>query len=431
MISFSMKTSASAKKKNKKKKKQNKQFGLIQADNASNSNNKSNKKSSLCHIFNAHDDGDGNKNGNNTRQSFDGSNLSRGQQINRLARESKMNKEVAKLAEEDASIYQYDEIYDSKINNIRLKRDEKILQDKRERKSKYMDSIADKYFEREKRQLNIREKLKLKEREMTDDLYRNKEKFVTRAYKKKLNEMNELFKNDEIQEKNEISVLNNPQNAMNLFRENLLNNENALCKDNENKNKNTNTNKDKSDNTNNDSMSSNNINNKNKNNKNNNSGGDNRSRKRKSDRNDRSRVSGSSRSRSRSRSNSETRLPDRKRRKIGKKEKLSENGNKNDSVSDNNNKHTNTLIDEEKYFVNKYKEELSKTIDDQERITKNKEKERIAKEKAGKRMSNDKVDQYRQKYLQRKKKKKKEKAKEKEKEKEKEKNKEKEASKEK
>ena len=99
---------------------------------------------------------------------------------------------------EDASIFDYDAHYES-IQESRAapRRDEKI-----ERKSKYIASLLHTAEERKREQDVLYEKRLTKEREAEDYLYGEKEKFVTSAYRKKLEE-EKLWKAEQEKKKEE------------------------------------------------------------------------------------------------------------------------------------------------------------------------------------------------------------------------------------
>uniref|UniRef100_A0A1D1Y2W4 Nuclear speckle splicing regulatory protein 1 n=1 Tax=Anthurium amnicola TaxID=1678845 RepID=A0A1D1Y2W4_9ARAE len=97
-----------------------------------------------------------------------------------------------KALEEDSSIFDYDGAYDKfKVETVRP-----LMQDREERKSKYIHTLMEKAKEREREHEIIYERKLLKERSKDDHLYAGKEKFVTSAYKKKLAE-DERWKEEE------------------------------------------------------------------------------------------------------------------------------------------------------------------------------------------------------------------------------------------
>ena len=101
-----------------------------------------------------------------------------------LKREAKL--QIDKALEEDPSIFEYDEVYDQmkKDRNVGSKEATKNV----ERKSKFIESLklnADQRKIAEERRLDRKIE---KEREAEGDLFKDKDVFVTDAYKQKLME---------------------------------------------------------------------------------------------------------------------------------------------------------------------------------------------------------------------------------------------------
>lgn len=95
--------------------------------------------------------------------------------------------DMEKALKEDPTIYQYDEIYDE----IEQKKEEDSIK-KVDKKPKYIENLM-KTAERRKREQEKRiEKQVQKEREAEGDQFKDKEKFVTSAYKAKLEELKKL-----------------------------------------------------------------------------------------------------------------------------------------------------------------------------------------------------------------------------------------------
>lgn len=95
--------------------------------------------------------------------------------------------EMQRAIEEDSSVYQYDEIYDQ----MQKGKQEKSSRDK-ERKPKYIEKLM---AAAEKRKIENERRIERqvqKEREAEGDEFRDKETFVTSAYKKKLEEFAKL-----------------------------------------------------------------------------------------------------------------------------------------------------------------------------------------------------------------------------------------------
>lgn len=96
----------------------------------------------------------------------------------------KIEEQHKKALEEDPSVFDYDGVYDEMKDKIARPK----IQDRTERKSKYIEVLMQKAKEREREHEVIYERKLLKERSKDDHLYADKEKFVTSAYKKKLAE---------------------------------------------------------------------------------------------------------------------------------------------------------------------------------------------------------------------------------------------------
>ncbi|XVF05096.1 hypothetical protein REPUB_Repub05bG0141900 [Reevesia pubescens] len=109
-------------------------------------------------------------------------------EISRQASKNKSLKEVEeqhkKALEEDPSVFDYDGVYDEMKEKVVRPR----LQDREERKSKYIQNLIKKAEQRKWEQEIVYEKKLAKERSKEDHLYADKDKFVTSAYKKKLAE---------------------------------------------------------------------------------------------------------------------------------------------------------------------------------------------------------------------------------------------------
>jgi coiled-coil domain-containing protein 55 len=81
--------------------------------------------------------------------------------------------------------------YDGHFDGFQDARKQKIAradEERTERKSRYIQSLIEKQKEREREDAIVYERRLLKERQKEDHLYGDKEKFVTAAYKKKLEE---------------------------------------------------------------------------------------------------------------------------------------------------------------------------------------------------------------------------------------------------
>lgn len=125
------------------------------------------------------------------------------------------SKKHADAAEEaDASIYDYDAVYDS------LKPQKKIVPEDIEKKPKYMSNLIKAAAVR-KRDATIAEEKKLaREREAEGEEFVDKEKFVTSAYKKQQEESRRLEEEERIREAEELR--NNKGGGMTGFFKSVL-----------------------------------------------------------------------------------------------------------------------------------------------------------------------------------------------------------------
>ncbi|XVF19649.1 hypothetical protein REPUB_Repub11eG0129000 [Reevesia pubescens] len=109
-------------------------------------------------------------------------------EISRQASKNKALKEVdeqhKKALAEDPSVFDYDGVYDEMKEKVVRPR----IQDREERKSKYIHNLIKKAEKRKWEQEIVYERKLAKERSKEDHLYADKDKFVTSAYKKKLAE---------------------------------------------------------------------------------------------------------------------------------------------------------------------------------------------------------------------------------------------------
>ena len=136
------------------------------------------------------------------------------QSLNRAAKRKKTQRELAKVVHDDPSVFQYDELYDSfqqqRDSAFREKEIEKTL-----RPVRYLDTIQKVAEKRQIRYDAARERLLLKERKSTDHLFEDKQKYITRAYREKLKEIEGQRLRDKEQEKKELTVRD--EKGMNSF----------------------------------------------------------------------------------------------------------------------------------------------------------------------------------------------------------------------
>ncbi|XP_018420987.1 PREDICTED: nuclear speckle splicing regulatory protein 1 [Nanorana parkeri] len=129
--------------------------------------------------------------------------------------------EIQRALEEDASVYEYDSIYD----DIQKKKEEDTAQllSGQDRKPKYIQNILQAVEVRKKEQEKRMEKKIQKERELEGDEFKDKEAFVTTAYKKKLQEKAEEEELEKREAELEASLDVTKQKDLSGFYRHLLN----------------------------------------------------------------------------------------------------------------------------------------------------------------------------------------------------------------
>ncbi|KAK4261888.1 hypothetical protein QN277_004824 [Acacia crassicarpa] len=109
-------------------------------------------------------------------------------EIARQASKNKALKEIEeqqrKALEEDPTVFDYDGVYDKMKEKIVRP----LVQEREERKPKYIQNLMQKAKEREQYRDIVYERKLAKERNKDDHLYADKDKFVTEAYRRKLAE---------------------------------------------------------------------------------------------------------------------------------------------------------------------------------------------------------------------------------------------------
>ncbi|XP_050530432.1 nuclear speckle splicing regulatory protein 1 isoform X1 [Daktulosphaira vitifoliae] len=143
------------------------------------------------------------------------------------AQERTSNLIIDRALEEDATVFQYDEVYDE----MELKKGHLDGKKKKEvdRKPKYIQNLL---VQAEKRKIEYErrnERMIQKEREAEGDAFKDKEAFVTSSYKKKLEELKEMDEEDKklslIEDINDVTK----QKDMGSFYRHLYKSE--LCKE--------------------------------------------------------------------------------------------------------------------------------------------------------------------------------------------------------
>lgn len=103
------------------------------------------------------------------------------------AKQKKIEKQYEKVLKANATAFDYDGVYEemqeTKQNKVEQQSQARV---EAQKKSKYIDVMMKKADIRERENDRIRERRLLKERQVEDELYGEKEKFVTSAYKQKL-----------------------------------------------------------------------------------------------------------------------------------------------------------------------------------------------------------------------------------------------------
>ncbi|CAN6228196.1 unnamed protein product [Urochloa humidicola] len=108
----------------------------------------------------------------------------------------KVEEQQKKAIEEDPSVYAYDEVYD----DMKEKEARPKMQDKVVRGSKYIAQLKEKADQRKREQDIVYERKLQKERSKEDNLFGDKDKFVTSAYRKKLEEQQKWLEEERIRQ---------------------------------------------------------------------------------------------------------------------------------------------------------------------------------------------------------------------------------------
>jgi len=125
-------------------------------------------------------------------------------------RERKAEKKYKKILDEDPNAFAYDEVYDdmqrTKLSGLKM-----LQKDKIKRKSRYLKTLKANAAVRQKYNAAAKEKMLKRQRMKTDEIYKDTKKFVTRAYKDKLQEDERVMKlielKDVIDQKNKGNTL--------------------------------------------------------------------------------------------------------------------------------------------------------------------------------------------------------------------------------
>nr|GMD16120.1 nuclear speckle splicing regulatory protein 1-like [Ipomoea batatas] len=121
-------------------------------------------------------------------------------EISRQASKNKALRDIEeqhkKALEEDPSVFDYDGVYD----DMKMKAVQPRAQDREERKPKYIQQLINKAKQREREHEIIYERKLAKERTKDDHLFADKDKFLTSAYKKKLQEQEKWMQEERLRE---------------------------------------------------------------------------------------------------------------------------------------------------------------------------------------------------------------------------------------
>ncbi|XLR45526.1 hypothetical protein S83_030186 [Arachis hypogaea] len=96
----------------------------------------------------------------------------------------RVEEQQKKALEEDPTVFDYDGVYDKMKEKVARP----LIQDREQRKSRYIQNLIKKVKEREQYHDIVYEKKIAKERSKYKHLYDDKDKFITEAYRKKLAE---------------------------------------------------------------------------------------------------------------------------------------------------------------------------------------------------------------------------------------------------
>jgi coiled-coil domain-containing protein 55 len=136
-----------------------------------------------------------------------------------------IEKQYQKALEEDPNVFDYDGLYDEMQSNKKaaIANSNKAKQESK-KESKYIQNLIQKAQIREIENERIRERKLLKERQAEDQLYGDKEKFISASYKRKLQEMKKWEEEDARLDAIEAveDVTKKGQEAMAGFYANLL-----------------------------------------------------------------------------------------------------------------------------------------------------------------------------------------------------------------
>ncbi|CAF1200445.1 unnamed protein product [Adineta ricciae] len=140
----------------------------------------------------------------------------------RLALNPKAQRDIEQALEQDPNIYEYDEVYEQVSSTVQQeqRREEKKRLERESntvRAPKYIAGLLEKKVLREKEHERREERRIQLEREAEGDLYKDKEVFVTSAYKAKLAERQADIEREKLEEKREALLNSFQQDNMDAF----------------------------------------------------------------------------------------------------------------------------------------------------------------------------------------------------------------------
>lgn len=113
---------------------------------------------------------------------------------------SRDERAVAEVLADDPDAYEYDSVYDQIQSSRNAKTEEQKEADK-ERKPKYAPKIVIATQKRQIEKLMVEERKQAKEREAEGEQFKDKDTFVTGAYRKQLEEKDKIMKELEEEER--------------------------------------------------------------------------------------------------------------------------------------------------------------------------------------------------------------------------------------
>ncbi|KAI0273757.1 coiled-coil domain-containing protein 55-domain containing protein [Gloeopeniophorella convolvens] len=128
-------------------------------------------------------------------------------------------KRMEKEQQIDSTVYQYDEVWDS-MQDAKVRQKEAKEQESKERKPKYISGLLTSAATRRLDHLRAEEKMIQREREAEGDEFRDKEAFVTQAYKDQMAEVRKA--EEEERKREELERKRGPSSGMAHFYRKLL-----------------------------------------------------------------------------------------------------------------------------------------------------------------------------------------------------------------